>query len=60
MENKINSIKKKSIYNINMPRLSKNDKIRRDTIKILNEIKSKLNPKSYTAFLGHMCPRVTI
>ena len=35
-----------------MPRLSKNDKIRRDTIKILNEIKSKLNPKSYTAFLG--------
>ena len=44
-------MKKKSfdIYN-KMPRLSKNQKIRRDTFKLLDEIKSKLNPKTFTAF----------
>jgi hypothetical protein len=45
--------KKKSFVNINkMPRLSKNQKIRRDTISLLNEIKSKLNPITFTALTG--------
>jgi hypothetical protein len=46
-------MKKKSfdIYN-KMPRLSKNQKIRRDTLKLLDEIKSKLNPRTFTSFRG--------
>ena len=44
-------MKKKSstIYN-KMARLSKNQKIRRDTKKLLDEIKSKLNPRTFSAF----------
>ena len=43
-------MKKKSFDNINkMPRLSKNQKIRQDTQKLLEEIKSKLNPRTYTS-----------
>lgn len=46
-------MKKKSFTNINkMPRLSKNQKIRRDTQKLLDEIKSKLNPRTFTALKG--------
>jgi len=46
-------MKIKSFVNINkMPRLSKNEKVRRDTLKLLNEIKSKLNPRTFTAFRG--------
>lgn len=46
-------MKKKSfdIYN-KMPRLSKNQKIRRDTQKLLDEIKSKLNPRTFTSLKG--------
>jgi hypothetical protein len=46
-------MKKKSfdIYN-KMPRLSKNQKVRRDTLKLLDEIKSKLNPRTFTSFRG--------
>ena len=45
--------KKKSYVNINkMPRLSKNQKIRRDTQKLLDEIKSKLNPRTFTSLKG--------
>jgi hypothetical protein len=33
-----------------MPRLSKNQKVRRDTLSLLNQIKSKLNPRTFTAF----------
>lgn len=44
-------MKKKSFVNINkMPRLSKNQKVRRDTLKLLDEIKSKLKPRTFTAF----------
>ena len=44
-------MKIKSFVNINkMPRLSKNQKVRRDTLKLLDEIKSKLNPRTFTAF----------
>jgi hypothetical protein len=44
-------MKIKSLHNINkMPRLSKNEKIRRDTQKILDSIKSKLNPRTFTSF----------
>lgn len=46
-------MKKKSFVNINkMPRLSKNQKIRRDTQKLLDEIKSKLNPRTFTSLKG--------
>jgi hypothetical protein len=41
--------KKKSLHNIKMPRLSKNQKIRRDTQKLLDSIKSKLNPRTFTS-----------
>jgi ferritin len=45
--------KKKSFDNINkMPRLSKNQKVRRDTQKLLDEIKSKLNPRTFTSLKG--------
>ena len=51
MENNLNSKKKISLDNINkMPRLSKNQKVRRDTQKLLDEIKSKLNPRTFTSF----------
>jgi hypothetical protein len=44
---------KKSFVNINkMPRLSKNEKIRRDTQNLLDSIKSKLNPRTFTALKG--------
>lgn len=33
-----------------MPRLSKKEKIRQDTQKLLDEIKSKLNPRTYISF----------
>jgi hypothetical protein len=42
----------KSFDNINMPRLSKNQKVRRDTQKLLDEIKSKLNPRTFTSLKG--------
>ena len=45
MENKIFTIYK-------MPRLSKNQKVRRDTQKLLDEIKSKLNPRTFTSLKG--------
>lgn len=45
-------MKKKSFVNINMPRLSKNQKIRRDTQKLLDSIKSKLNPRTFTSLKG--------
>jgi hypothetical protein len=35
-----------------MPRLSKNQKVRRDTQKLLDEIKSKLNPRTFTSLKG--------
>ena len=35
-----------------MPRLSKNQKVRRDTQKLLDEIKSKLNARTFTAIKG--------
>ena len=47
MENKIFTIYK-------MPRLSKNQKIRKDTQKLLDEIKSKLNPRTYTSFTSNI------
>ena len=40
-----------STYN-KMPRLSKNQKVRRDTQKLLDEIKSKLNARTFTAIKG--------
>tara|TARA_R110002049_G_scaffold302067_1_gene494628 strand:+ start:705 stop:857 length:153 start_codon:yes stop_codon:yes gene_type:complete len=50
MENNLNSKKKIYLDNINkMPRLSKNQKVRRDTQKLLDEIKSKLNPRTFTS-----------
>jgi hypothetical protein len=45
-------MKIKSFDNINMPRLSKNQKVRRDTQKLLNEIKSKFNSRTFTALKG--------
>jgi len=45
MENKIFTIYK-------MPRLSKNQKVRRDTQKLLDSIKSKLNPRTFTSLKG--------
>tara|TARA_R110002096_G_scaffold172787_1_gene346712 strand:+ start:98 stop:2962 length:2865 start_codon:yes stop_codon:yes gene_type:complete len=47
MENKIFTIYK-------MPRLSKNQKIRKDTQKLLDSIKSKLNPRTYTSFTSNI------
>ena len=44
--------KKSSIIYNKMARLSKNQKIRRDTKKLLDEIKSKLNAKTYTSFIN--------
>jgi hypothetical protein len=53
MENIKLNPKIKSFDNINkMPRLSKNQKVRRDTLKLLDEIKSKLNPRTFTALKG--------
>lgn len=44
-------MKLKSFVNINkMPRLSKNQKIRQDTQKLLNDLKSKLNPRTFKSF----------
>jgi hypothetical protein len=41
--------------NINkMPRLSKNQKIRRDTQKLLDELKSKLNPRTFKSFTDNI------
>jgi len=48
-------MKKKSFVTINkMPRLSKNEKIRRDTQNLLDSIKSKLNPRTFTALKGNI------
>lgn len=41
---------KSNVYINKMPRLSKKEKIRQDTQKLLDEIKSKLNPRTYTSF----------
>ena len=35
-----------------MPRISKNDKIRNDTLKELNSIRTKLNKRTYTAYVN--------
>ncbi len=44
-------MKLKSFVNINkMPRLSKNQKIRQDTQKLLNDLKPKLNPRTFKSF----------
>jgi hypothetical protein len=45
MENKILTYNK-------MPRLSKNEKVRRDTQKLLDSIKSKLNPRTFASLKG--------
>lgn len=41
---------KSKLYINKMPRLSKKEKIRQNTQKLLDEIKSKLNPRTYTSF----------
>jgi len=48
--NKIKIEKKKSSNNINMPIISKNQKIRNDTLKLLTELKDKFNTRSYKSF----------
>lgn len=48
-------MKLKSNVNINkMPRLSKNQKIRQDTQKLLNDLKSKLNPRTFKSFTNEI------
>lgn len=55
MENKKLNIKLKSFVNINkMPRLSKNQKIRRDAQKLLNDLKPKLNPRTFKSFTNEI------
>ena len=44
-------MKLKSLQYINkMPRLSKNQKIRQNTQKLLNDLKPKLNPRTFKSF----------
>jgi hypothetical protein len=45
-------MKIKYFDNVNMPRLSKNQKVRMDTQKLLNEIKSKFNSRTFTTLKG--------
>ena len=48
-------MKLKSFVNINkMPRLSKNQKIRRDTQKLLDDLKPKLNPRTFKSFTNEI------
>jgi len=48
-------MKIKSFDNINkMPRLSKNQKIRQDTQKLLDDLKSKLNPRTFKSFTNQV------
>jgi hypothetical protein len=52
MENNKIKIKKKLFYNnnIKMARISKNQKIRNDVLKLLSELKDKFNTRSYKSF----------
>ena len=48
-------MKLKSLQYINkMPRLSKNQKIRRDTQKLLDDLKPKLNPRTFKSFTNEI------